>query len=145
MFLFIQKSVFSESKILFHKECIHFIFKQITKLQPKLVWWCSLRDQHWSSIDVTWPQTPKPFTVWRSEQFDWDGIIIWTESIPIRPPIHLAYCILRCMIELDYQMLLQNDEERVCLNVLLVIENNVADLKVIGNIMFKQPKYGYNL
>lgn len=46
------------------------------------------------------------------------------------------------MIEVDYQMLLQNDEERACLNVLLVIENNFADLKVIGNIMFKQPQYG---
>lgn len=46
------------------------------------------------------------------------------------------------MIELDYQVLLQNDEERACLNVFLVIENNVAYLKVIGNIMFEQPQYG---
>lgn len=45
------------------------------------------------------------------------------------------------MIELDYQMPLQNDEERACLNILLVIENNAAYLKVIGNIMFKQSQF----
>lgn len=46
------------------------------------------------------------------------------------------------MIELVYQMLLQNDEVRACLTVLLVIENKAAYLKAIGNIMLKQPQFG---